>query len=57
MVVDNVSVYNEVVLCCILVRKNIILVKLFVYSYDLNFIEMVFGFVKVIVCFFFGLCW
>lgn len=48
LVADNASVHNEVALCRILARKNITLVKLPAYSYDLNPIEMVFGLVKAI---------
>ena len=39
---------NEIVLCRILARKNITLVKLPGYSYHLNPIEMVFGQAKAI---------
>ena len=48
LVADNVSVHNEVVLCRILARKNITLVKLPAYSYDLNPIEIVFAEAKAI---------
>ena len=48
LVADNASVHNEIVLCRILARKNITLVKLPGYSYDLNPIEMVFGQAKAI---------
>ena len=48
LVADNASIHNEVALCCILARKNITLVKLPTYSYDLNPIELVFGLVKAI---------
>jgi len=48
LVADNASVHNEVALCRILARKNITLVKLPAYSYDLNPIEMVVGLVKAI---------
>ena len=49
---DNASVHNDVALCRILARKNITLVKLPAYSYDLNAIKMVFGLVKAIAHFF-----
>ena len=48
LVADNASVHNEIVLCRIFARKNITLVKLPGYSYDLNPIEMVFGQAKAI---------
>ena len=48
LVADNGSIDNEVALCRILARKNITLVKVPAYSYDLNPIEMVFGLVKAI---------
>lgn len=48
LVADNASVHNEVALCHILARKNITLVNLPAYRYDLNPIEMVFGLVKAI---------
>ena len=51
LVVDNASVHDEVAICRILSRKNITLVKLPAYSYDLNPIEMVFAQVKAIACF------
>ena len=43
---DNTSIHNDDQLVQILAQKNIILVKLPPYSYDLNPIEMVFGLVK-----------
>ena len=48
LVADNASAHNEVALCRILARKNITLVKLPAYSYDLNPMEKVFGLVKAI---------
>ena len=48
LVADNASVHNEVPLYRILARKDITLVKLPAYSYDLNPIEMVFGLAKAI---------
>jgi len=48
LVADNARVPNEVALCRILARKNITLVKLPAYRYDLNPVEMVFGLVKAI---------
>jgi len=49
LVADNASVHSEVALCRILARKNITLVKVPAYSYDLDPIEMVFGLVKAII--------
>ena len=46
VVMDNASIHNDDRLAQILVQKNITLVKLPPYSYDLNPIEMVFGLVK-----------
>ena len=48
LVVDNASVHNENSLSRILARKNITLVKLPAYSYDLNPMEMVFCNAKAI---------
>ena len=48
MVADNASVHDELRLCAILRRKNITLVKLPPYAYDLNPIEMVFAKPKAI---------
>ena len=48
LVADNARIHNEVALCRILARKNITLVKLPAYSYDLNPIKMVFELVKAI---------
>ena len=48
LVADNASVHNEQRLCAILRRKNITLVKLPAYGYDLNPIEMIFGQAKAI---------
>jgi hypothetical protein len=48
LVADNASVHNEPRLCAILGRKNIVLVKLPDYAYDLNPMEMVFGQAKAI---------
>jgi len=48
LVADNASVHDEVAICRILSRKNITLVKLPAYNYDLNPIEMVFAQVKAI---------
>ena len=48
LVPDNAGVHNDVAFCHILAKKNITLVKLPTYSYDLNPIEMVFGLVKAI---------
>ena len=46
LVMDNASIHNDDRLAQILAQKNITLVKLPPYSYDLNPIEMVFGLVK-----------
>lgn len=46
LVADNASIHNDVQLANILSQKNITLVKLPAYSYDLNPIEMVFGLAK-----------
>ena len=46
VVMDNASIHNDDRLVQILAQKNITLVKLPPYSYDLNPIEMVFGLVK-----------
>ena len=43
---DNASIHNNNVISIILARKNITLVKLRPYSYDLNSIEFVFGLAK-----------
>ena len=43
---DNTSIHNDDRLVQILAQKNITLVKLPPYSYDLNPIEKVFGLVK-----------
>lgn len=48
LVEDNASVPGEVGLCPVLARKDITLIKLPGYSYDLNPVEMVFGQAKVI---------
>lgn len=48
LVADNASVHNEARLCRILARKNITLVKLPAYAYDLNPIEMIFGQAKAL---------
>lgn len=45
---DNASIHNEAPLSQILALKNMQLVKLPSYSYDLNSIEMVFGLAKAI---------
>ena len=45
VVMDNASIHNDDRLAQILAQKNITLVKLPPYSYDLNPIEMVFGLV------------
>jgi hypothetical protein len=47
LVADNASVHNEIILCRILARKNITLIKLPAYV-DLNPIELVFGQSKAI---------
>ena len=49
LVADNANVHNEAGLAAILNAKNITLVMLPTYSYDLNPIEMVFGLVKALV--------
>ena len=46
LVMDNASVHNDDRLAQIVAQKNITLVKLPPYSYDLNPIEMVFGLAK-----------
>lgn len=46
LICDNASIHNDVHLARILSGKNITLVKLPVYSYDLNPIEMAFGLAK-----------
>ena len=46
LVADNASIHNNAELANILAIKNITLVKLPAYSYDLNPIEMVFGLAK-----------
>ena len=46
VVMDNASIHNDDQLAQISAQKNIRLVKLPPYSYDLNPIEMVFGLVK-----------
>lgn len=46
LVCDNSSIHNEANLARILANKNITLVKLPAYSYDLNPIEMAFGLAK-----------
>ena len=46
LVMDNASIHNDDRLAQILAQKNITLVKLPPYSYDLNPIEMVFGLAK-----------
>ena len=46
VVMDNASIHNDDRLAQILPQKNITLVKLPPYSYNLNPIEMVFGLVK-----------
>ena len=46
LVMDNASIHNDDHLAQILAQKNITLVKLPPYSYDLNLIEMVFGLAK-----------
>ena len=43
---DNASIHNDDRRAQILAQKNITMVKLPPYSYDLNPIEMVFGLVK-----------
>ena len=43
---DNASIHNDDRLAQIPAQKNITLVKVPPYSYDLNLIEMVFGLVK-----------
>lgn len=43
LVADNASIHNEAALCRILARKNITLVKLPAYAYDLNPMEMIFA--------------
>jgi hypothetical protein len=48
LVADNASVHDQHSLPRILARKNITLVKLPAYSYDLNPMEMVFGNAKAI---------
>ena len=48
LVADNASVHSEVALCRILARKNITLVKMPAYSYDLNPIKMFFAQTKAI---------
>ena len=48
LVANNASVHDEPSLCAILRRKNITLVKLPAYAYDLNPIEMVFAQAKAI---------
>ena len=48
LVANNASVHDEPSLCTILRRKNITLVKLPGYAYDLNPIEMVFAQAKAI---------
>jgi hypothetical protein len=48
LVADNASIHNEPRLCAILDRKNIVLVKLPAYAYDLNPMGMVFGQAKAI---------
>ena len=48
LVCDNASIHNEADLSRILALKNIHLVKLPAYSYDLNPIEMAFGLAKSI---------
>ena len=48
LVADNASVHNEQRLCAILHQRNITLVKLPAYAYDLNPIEMIFGQAKAI---------
>jgi hypothetical protein len=48
LVADNASVHNEASLAAILYKKNITLVMLPAYSYDLNPIEMVFGLAKAL---------
>ena len=46
LVMDNASIHNDDCLAQILAQKNITLVKLPPYSYDLNPIEMVFDLAK-----------
>ena len=46
LIADNASVHNDINLARILIQRNITLVKLPGYSYDLNPIEMVFGLAK-----------
>lgn len=48
LVLDNASIHNERALQDILIRRNITLVKMPTYSFDLNPIESVFGVVKAI---------
>ena len=48
LICDNASIHNEADLARIIARKNITLVKLPAYSYDLNPIEMAFGLAKAI---------
>lgn len=48
LVADNASIHNEIQIARILSTKNITLVKLPAYSYDLNPIEMVFCHAKAI---------
>ena len=46
-VMDNASIHNDDRLAHILAQRNIMLVKLPPYSYDLNPIEMVFSLAKI----------
>ena len=46
VVMDNASIHNDNDISIIMARKNITLVKLPPYSYDLNPIELVFGLAK-----------
>lgn len=46
---DNVLIYNGWDLRNILVFRNIVFVKFFLYFYDFNVIELVFGIVKMYV--------
>ena len=47
LVMDNASIHVDAQTQLILAQKSITLIKLPTYSYDLNPIEMVFGFAKV----------
>ena len=46
LVLDNASIHNDVAVQNVLARKNITLVKMPTYSFDLNPIESVFSIVK-----------